>query len=93
VKRGTSRVASGRFGAGYAGLIQRGEFTRRGITKCYSDKGIRECLTQLTHKSLQEDIMTELSYQITLAAKATFAVVGGVAIVHWVILKLRGGGK
>jgi hypothetical protein len=37
--------------------------------------------------------MIELSYQITAATKATLAVVGGVAIVHWVILKLRGGGK
>jgi len=37
--------------------------------------------------------MIELSYQITLATKATLVVVGGVAIVHWVIRKLRGGGK
>jgi len=37
--------------------------------------------------------MIELSYQVTLATKATLVVVCGVAIVHWVILKLRGGGK
>jgi hypothetical protein len=37
--------------------------------------------------------MIELSHQFTAATKATLVVVGGVAIVHWVILKLRGGGK
>jgi hypothetical protein len=37
--------------------------------------------------------MIELSYQFTAFTKATLVVVGGVAIVHWVILKLRGGGK
>jgi hypothetical protein len=37
--------------------------------------------------------MIELSYQVTLVTKATLVVVGGVAIVHWVTLKLRGGGK
>jgi hypothetical protein len=47
----------------------------------------------LTYKSLQEKFMIELSYQVALATKATLAVVGGAAIVHWVILKFRGGGK
>jgi hypothetical protein len=37
--------------------------------------------------------MIELLYQVTAATKATLVVLGGVAIVHWVILKLRGGGK
>ena len=91
--RGTSRVVPGRFEAGCSGLIQRGEFTRRGVSTCYSDKEIREYLTQLTHESLQENIMIGTSYQVILATKATLAVMGGVAIVHWVIRKLRGGGK
>jgi hypothetical protein len=93
VKRGTSRVASGRFGAGYAGLIQRGEFTRRGITNATARRKSGNYLKSLSHKSLQENLMIELSYQVTLATKATLVVVGGITIVHWVILKLRGGGK
>jgi len=37
--------------------------------------------------------MIETSYQVILATKATLVVVGGAAIAHWFIPRLRCGGK